>query len=96
MTHLTAIWPYDQFPYALASEIDEIKDGVVTVKGYGRAKWKKARITIAVDAPDTEAALNRLARDYRAAQQVLRSEYMEAAKLLVPELAMLRAYGGTI
>lgn len=62
-----AFWSYDQFPFVLGGEIDEIlDDGRVTIKSYGKGySFRPISIVSSEDGLKIEKFLQKLDHEYR-------------------------------
>ena len=85
-----AIWNYDQYPFALSSEVNTMNSEMVTVFGYGGMRMKRKNVVI-VDF-DPEPILNDLRRKFDSAIQGIRDEFKQKALNTIPKLKRMNGY----
>ena len=84
----TAIWSYDQFPYALAGKVNRIDMGLVYVEGYGHGFYE-SKVEILPEDETLRERLYSIRERYRIAQEELRSNWEHIAFREIPELINL-------
>lgn len=77
-----AFWPHDQFPYCLGAPVESIKNGLMTLTGYGNYKFERTASTVLVPlqvGQKLDAELEEVTKDYQIALQDLKKEYASRA-----------------
>lgn len=89
----TAIWNYDQFPYALADHIREIRNNRVFLEHFGPFGYTKHSRAVLLEFNESlPARLDSVVKRYIEAQERLRLEWEHIALREIPELINLQRW----
>ena len=86
MKKLFAFWRYDQFPFVLGAEVEDIDDdGWVKAKGYDGMKFKPIKIVPAEVGEQISSLLKKLEADERHARREHDETWRSRAAMILPE-----------
>lgn len=81
---LFAFWNYDQYPYVLGAEVEELKGDSVRPKGYGGYTFKHIHITDYESGVVIKDQLDYLKVKFEKERLELSKSYREQAKKIAP------------